>query len=328
MPKAYWNKERIFLFSAIFLAVIFLIGAFYYLSSTKTYVRNIRKDTLRIAYDPFEDMEIEGQSAYVYDIKNQNVLFSKNHDVKLPLASITKVMTSLVAMENLPPSDTVTILPTDLFTEGESGLIPYEVWKARDLIDFTLIVSSNDGAEALRRSAEAVTQSKRGESFIETMNSRAREIGMTGSVFYNPTGLDEGPSRAGAYSTAEDVSALFGFILANYPFLVEESAVAEETFTSFSGYSHWASNTNLLARTIPDLIASKTGFTDLAGGNLAIIAEPEENRPVIIVVLASSLDGRFADVGTLYKRASLYVSAERKIAEFERDMEEVRQELL
>lgn len=324
----YFTKDRLYLFLAITLTVAFLVGSILYLRDTRNYVEEVSETPLLITYDPFREVLIEGDSAYVYDVKNRRSIHSLNPTATLPLASITKIMTAFVALENIPSTETITIMPQDLGTEGGSGLIPYEAWRVGDLIDFTLIVSSNDGAEALRRVGNQYTLERNGQTFIETMNSRAKEIGMEDSVFYNPTGLDQDLSRAGSYSNARDVSTMFNFLLSNYPFLIEESAHAEETFTSISGISHVARNTNRLTETIPDLIASKTGFTDLAGGNLAVVVEPESGRPIIIVVLASSLEGRFSDVNSLYHRTKLYLSAEKKVEDFLEEIEELREELL
>lgn len=322
------NKDRLFLITAITLTVAFLVGSFVYLGDTRQYVKDISDSPLLVSFDPFKEVSIEGKSAYVYDTKNKKNIYSLNSEESLPLASITKVMTAFAALESIPGTEVVTIMPQDLWTEGESGLIPYEVWKVRDLIDFTLIVSSNDGAEALRRTGDQFALEKNNQTFIEMMNVRAKEIGMSDSVFYNPTGLDENLSKAGSYSTAKDVGTLFSFLLSNYPFLIEESARAEEVLASLSGLSHIAVNTNRLTGTIPDLVASKTGFTDLAGGNLAVVVEPEEGRQVIIVVLASTLEGRFDDVKLLYDKVRLYLSAEKKIQDFEMEMEELKADIL
>lgn len=309
------KKENLFFTTAILVGVIAIVGLFYYLSLTKEYVSEMQNVEFFVSHDPFKDISLEGQGVYVYDIGEERAIYSQNPGEKLPLASITKVMTALVAIENIPSTESIAILPEDLRTEGESGLIPYENWSVRDLIDFTLIVSSNDAAEALRRAGDSFT-SKKGQTFVEAMNAKAKQIGMNQSVFYNPTGLDETSELAGAYSTARDVLKLFDFLFANYPFLIKESALGEKSLTSFSGVNHTAVNTNLLANTLPNLIASKTGFTDLAGGNLAVIVEPIQNHPVIIVVLGSSKDGRFSDVLTLHDRSKSYINAENKISAF------------
>lgn len=237
----------------------------------------------------FRDIKIEGQAAYVLDIKTGRVLYQKNAEQSLPLASITKVMTALVAKEKGGDDKEIIIDSQALATDGESGLKEGEKWKLNELLGYTLIVSSNDGAVAI---ANALG----GTSFINMMNSKARELNLDSLRFINPTGLDTANfSDTGGRGSAKDVATLFADIYTEYPDLLEPTTHQSETFHSET-FTHEGKNTDIIVSSIPRMLASKTGYTQLAGGNLGIIFDAGNDRPVAVVVLGSSYDGRFSDV--------------------------------
>lgn len=242
---------------------------------------------------PFADIAIEAKAVFVWDVVNQREVFSKNPDTPLPLASLTKVMTALVAKESIPQSSDIEIDLAYLAPEGDSGLTAGDRWRASDLADYTLITSSNDGAFALAAVAEARNSSTR-EDFLSSMNKRATEIGLTNSSFFNEHGLDIDKDLSGAYGSARDMAILFEYTLKNSPDILQATKYEQFLFSSaFKNYP--AQNTNTSVNKIPGILASKTGFTDLAGGNLVIAYDPGLNRPIIISVLGSSEEGRFRD---------------------------------
>lgn len=243
----------------------------------------------------FADVRLEGRAAYVYDIREDRELFSKNGNTTLPIASITKVMTALVAHKHISAKHEVVISSSALATEGESGLILGERWDLKELIDFVLVTSSNDGASALRESYEATT----GGSFIAAMNNTARIIGLEKTLYVNETGLDEGWGRETNAGSPRDMALLFAHTLRTAPSLFESTRHDSQTFTSLSGNVHSVSNTNRLANDIPWSVGAKTGFTDSAGGNLAIAFDVSVGRPIVIVVMGSSREGRFTDMRKL-----------------------------
>jgi D-alanyl-D-alanine carboxypeptidase len=135
------------------------------------------------------------------------------------------------------------------------------------------------------------------------MNERASFLGLNDTYFVNTTGLDVDKEKSGAYSSAYDVSILLEKILTNNPKLFLNTDKTSESFMSLSKIKHTAINTNLSINQIPNLIASKTGFTNLAGGNLAVIFDAGFMHPIAIVVLGSSIEGRFSDVVKLSEMA-------------------------
>lgn len=269
--------------------------------------------------NPFQEIMLEAKSAVVWDVINNRELFSKDADISLPLASLTKVMTALVIISKFPNSSNIEILQEYLEPEGDSKLVVGDIWQANDLRDFTLLTSSNDGAFALAAVAEAKENAFENNTlknedlrnkFIEEMNNTASEIGLSNSRFFNEHGLDRTVDRGGAYGSAKDTALLFEYTLKNFPEMLEATRYKNLEFKSAEKvYS--ATNTNDFVDQIPNLIASKTGYTDLAGGNLVIAFDAGLGRPIIVSILGSSADGRFTDALKLVDSSLKYIQQEK-----------------
>ena len=244
--------------------------------------------------DPFKDINLEAKAVVVWDVVNNREIFSKNADLALPLASLTKVMTAVTADKYLPKKEMIRIKEDYLSPEGDSGLLVGDFWNQKDLRDFTLLTSSNDGAFALAAVSEVSNEIDSEEEFIQKMNELAVQIGLLNSHFLNAHGLDASIDRGGAYGSAKDTALLFEYAMRNIPELLEATRYKSLTFQSNSK-TYEATNTNTHVDEIPGLIASKTGFTDLAGGNLVIAFNAGLERPIIVSVLGSSKEGRFTD---------------------------------
>jgi D-alanyl-D-alanine carboxypeptidase (penicillin-binding protein 5/6) len=263
----------------------------------------------------FAPITVQAKSALVWDIKNQKVLFEKNPDEKLPLASLAKVMVALTAIDLIPDYTVVTVKKEFLNEEGDSGLFADERWKLSDLIDFSLVVSSNDAATAIAAvsgysQVGGDTYNIGRELFLTKMNERAGELGLTQTVFSKENGLDTDKENGGAYGSARDIVRLFEYVLKNHPEIFEATKYKEITITSLNNIHHVATNTNQIVDSIPGLVASKTGYTELSGGNLAIVLDPGIGRPVVIAVLGSTLEGRFEDVNLLSQKVLEYLASE------------------
>ncbi len=247
---------------------------------------------------------VEADAAIVYDVRDRKILFQKNATAQMPLASITKVMTVMVASEVLDPNEIVTIPEEALWRDGESGLVAGASWRVRDLVDLVLIISSNDGAEALKllseeRVASRYARAPKGGAFMWRMNERARELGLEHTYFLDVTGLDKSPTMASSYGTAFDIAKMIAAAGLEHETWFSGTAkdgllIVPEDTTSIT-----AENTNEALDSISGLIAGKTGYTDLAQGNLAIVFDADLAHPIAVVVLHSSKAGRFSDVETL-----------------------------
>jgi len=243
------------------------------------------------------DINIAANSALVWDKTQNRILYSKNSDQQLPLASVTKLLTAITALKYIPKDQEIFITLSDLDTDGESGLLAGEKWSRDGLINFTLITSSNDGATALARVASQATN----RTFSDLMTLTAREIGLEGSTWKNPTGLDTiDGAKASNYASAEEVLILLDYFITNYPDIAYAAGEEQADFNT-NLKQHHVNTTNELNLTIPHTISAKTGFTYVAGGNLAIITDIGLARPVYIVVLGSTHEARFSDVERLYE---------------------------
>lgn len=294
---------------AIFLAIS-VIGA---LGLVLAYVPLAQRTTAQTAAAAapkenfFEPLAISAKSAYVYDAKADTELFAKSGTLQLPLASITKIALVLVVSEVLEPDQIITI-SRGAVERGEGGLTWGEEWKVRDLIDYTLITSSNTGAEALAEAADPLLAIKyptgtQTNATVWRMNSLAQSLGMNETYFLNPTGLDASATQAGAMSSARDIAKLFEYALRTNRALFASTVETDIPLGPSNAPWRDAHNTNNLLADIPNLLMGKTGTTDLAGGNLAIAFDIENNHPVIIVVLGSTAESRFTDVKNLAEAA-------------------------
>ena len=257
--------------------------------------------------DPFENIALEAKAAMVYDIKRSKVFFEKNADESLPLASLTKIMTAVTALDLLPKFSVVDINAEFLSEEGDSGLYKDEKWKLRDLLDLSLVSSSNDAAAAIAATAGQTLLRDPDlnlslEEFVRKMNAKAKEIGMTKANFINVTGLDVDTDKTGGYSSARDFIILLEYALKNHPEVFEATRYKTVYLKSLNNLNHKATNTNIGINSIPNIIGSKTGYTEISGGNLTIIFDPGLARPIAVLVLGSSYDGRFNDVELLTRK--------------------------
>jgi D-alanyl-D-alanine carboxypeptidase (penicillin-binding protein 5/6) len=238
----------------------------------------------------FDSAELVAKAAIVYDPVSGAVLFAKNSRESLPLASLTKLMSAEAVLARSNEQKRVTVSDSALRPEGDWGFLPGDNWSVGELLRFGLVASSND--------AMAAAASTLGVDPGSVMNTEAGELGLSQSYFLNPTGLDEDPKTAGGYGSAYDVAVLAGVFVREYPELF--SATVEPQITiGYGARTLTADSTAGPLLQIPGLLGAKTGYTDLAGGNLVVALDLELGRPVVIAVLGSTRDGRFEDVKKL-----------------------------
>lgn len=233
---------------------------------------------------------VEAKAFSVYDITAKKKLYGKNDEEPLPLASLAKIMTIIAVLNTHGPDDIVTMSDNALKQNGDYGFKPGEVWKVGDLAKATLIVSANDGAQAL---AESVPD------FLDKITKKARKIGATHATFLNASGLDLDPSHASVFASAEDVNQMAAFAYDDYPGIFGTTVLPEIHVTSVSGFEHVFKNTDVILDKIPNLLFSKTGFTNVAGGNLTIIFKNQSGHEMAVTLLGSGFDSRFADMQKL-----------------------------
>ena len=257
------------------------------------------------------DVSIRASAAYVWDVRAQRALYKKNESEPLPIASITKLMTALVTHELITDSANVALTSSAVRQDGNSGLMPGEVLTIQELNELALVSSSNDAAFALANAAGALLGDRNPtQQFTAAMNIRADELGLDSMRFDSTTGLDINSSTPGAIGSAKDISFLVEHIIETYPEVVSITTEPTTRVYNSAGYFHDAENTNPIVQAIPNLIASKTGYTDLAGGNLTVAFDLGLNRPIIVTVLGSTRDQRFTDVLTLIEAVQASLATE------------------
>ena len=272
-------------------------------------VLNINTNTKKVVdkkESPFAKISLSAKTVFIFDMATGKVIYEKNPDEPRPLASLTKVMTALTALEEKPTIKEVIINEESLKSEGDSSLKLNSRWNLKTLIDYSIMVSSNDGASAIALAGAGGTSNK--SSFVAMMNAESKKIGLKNTKFFNEHGLDLNENNVGAYGSARDMATLFEYFIKKYPDALEATKYPDLILSDENGNAYNSINTNIITDKIPNLIASKTGFTDLAQGNLVIVFDAGLLHPVIISVLGSSQNGRFEDVLKLIDGTYKYIN--------------------
>lgn len=238
---------------------------------------------------------IEAKAARARDLLNGETLFSKNSGDILPLASLTKVVSLLVILELADLYEEVIVSQSAVLTPEPSSLVVGEKLQVVDLATMAMVESSNDAVAALVEyvaDKNGVAQELSKDWFLNLMRQKVEAFGINEMMLFDFTGLDIDDNFAGAYGTAEDVLKITG--QSRNSILWQLGDIRE--VVSQEGIVHTLKPTNTLYQELSSLIGAKTGFTDIAGGNLLVIVEYPLGNPVGIVVLGSSEEGRFEDV--------------------------------
>lgn len=232
--------------------------------------------------------KITAKSVFFVETQTGQVLIEKNSHEKLPIASLIKIMTVIVAMEQKNLEDIYQVSDRAASMEPDKMLlIAGEKMSLEKLLDGIFLVSANDAAEVL---AEGTTG--RREEFLQLMNSKAVQLGMNNSHFFNPTGLDEDSSdgRRGAYpqfSTAYDVALMARYAIKKWPKLVEISSMPHIFIEASKDHQDYDLYNGInLITTYPGVVGFKTGYTPDAGLTLVTLAR-KEDREVLGVILGA-----------------------------------------
>ena len=257
-----------------------------------------------------ENLEIQAKAGIsVHANQEQNkerILFKKNSGKKLPIASLSKLMTAYAALEHYNLEETIIISKEAVNQEGNFGkLNPGDKLRVKDLLYIILMESSNDAAYAL---AEAAGQ----EGFIALMNLEAKKMGLHETKFFNPTGLDpDNLSEQGNYSTCEDLVKFIAELLKK-PLIWEILSLPEfDLYLPNGTFHHQLENTNELLKPAglateenqqpkwsPKIIGGKTGWTPEARGCLILVLQAPKQSGYLINVILGSQD-RFEEMKKL-----------------------------
>ena len=237
------------------------------------------------------DVELGANSAVLIEAETGKVLLANNADVPLPPASLTKIMTLLVAMEELKKGsvdwDTTVIASQRAWETGEGGLTSTMFLNInqsvtfRELIQGIAIVSANDACVAV---AEHLYGSE--AAFVQKMNQRAAELGLENTNFVNTHGLHD-PNQ---YMSAMDVARLAAFFVRTQPEAAAFQSVPEFTFNEIRQF-----NRNPLLGNYPGLDGIKTGYTPESGWSLAATSVQQGMRLISVVMGADDNEMRRED---------------------------------
>lgn len=237
------------------------------------------------------EMEISAKSAILVDFNTGKVLYSKNENEPLAMASMTKVMSMLLIMEKIDDGslkyDDIVEISTESSSMGGSQIFlnPGDKYKVIDLLKGVAMASANDAVVAL---AEKTYGSK--EHFIEAMNKKAESLGLKNTHFVNVHGLDE----EGHYSSAYDMSVMARELL-KHEKILDFTRVYEEYLTKPDGSQIWLVNTNKLVRFYDGVDGLKTGFTKNAGYCLTATGKKNNLRLISVVMGEESIEKRSSD---------------------------------
>lgn len=234
-------------------------------------------------------IEIEAASAILVDETGQ-VLYEKNADLQLPPASMAKLMTMLLVMEEIEAgrakwTDKVTVSARAANTGGSQVYLKQgEVFTVEELLKAVVIHSANDASVALAEHFSGVE-----EAFVDAMNTRARELGLTNTHFSNPDGLPPEPGESPTLSTARDLSVLARELL-KHPKLFTWTVIEQTEFRQNPKTILY--NTNKLIGKYQGLDGLKTGHTSEAGWCLTATAKRGDVRLISVVMRANNENER------------------------------------
>lgn len=226
---------------------------------------------------------ITAKSALMYDLTNNKVLYEKNTTDKLPMASLTKIMTAIVALENKRTDDRYIVHATNLVGEDSMGLSAGEVLSQEDLLYGLILNSGNDAAEVF-----ATNYPGGREAFVQAMNDKAATLGLTTTQFSNPSGLQGDGTQ---YTTVSDMLVITKYALEKFPLFAQVSASFEHHIPATNLHKNYDlyNETNLVS-TYPGVKGVKTGFTPEAGMCLITYLDYKDHR--IIGILLNSENRR------------------------------------
>ena len=212
-------------------------------------------------------LDIYSENAVLYNMNEDTILYEKNKDEKVKVASLTKIMTTIIALENINNIKEETIMPEEAFYNLDgyvvSGIKPNDKITYEDLLYGIILPSAADCANAV-----AIKVSGSVDSFVELMNKKAIELNMNNTHFSNPVGIDEDN-----YSTVNDIAILLKYALKNEEFKKIFTTKEYTTTNNIKLISTIIEKSEPYNINVSNILGSKTGFTDEAGNCLASISK-------------------------------------------------------
>ena len=222
---------------------------------------------------------LTASSALMFDLTTNKTLFEKNPEKRMPMASLTKIMTAIVSLENPRRDDRYVVHTANLVGEDSMGLESGEILSLKELLYGLMLPSGNDAAEVLASNSPFGRK-----GFLRAMNDKAKALGLTDTRFSNPSGLQGDGTQ---YTTAHDLLVMTRYAIDTFPSLASVAATAEYAIPETRNHKayHLTNETNLLT-TYEGVKGFKTGYTPEAGLCLVTYYN-DHNHRIIGVILHS-----------------------------------------
>jgi serine-type D-Ala-D-Ala carboxypeptidase (penicillin-binding protein 5/6) len=224
-----------------------------------------------------KNIKISARSFLIFSLNKNKEIYSFNSEQKLPIASLTKLMTGLVAYEKLKFSDVSELRENFTKIKPTLNLKNNIKYKIEDLFNSMIIGSANDAGQALA----SIIEKNTGQNITDLMNQYAKSLSMQNTHFANPTGFDS----AYNYSTANDIKKLVAYTQKLYAFTSLGKRQKYE-FTDNSANQYRIFSTNKLLKKYSEISSIKTGYTDYALGSI-IIKASLYGEDIVFIVLGS-----------------------------------------
>jgi D-alanyl-D-alanine carboxypeptidase (penicillin-binding protein 5/6) len=242
-----------------------------------------------------DDLQVTGRSSILMDLESGQILFERNSHERLAIASITKIMTAMVAMDRGNLDSVITVGPEVLDRKKIYGtlifLAPGEEFTLQQLLAAMLMNSANDAAVAI---AKSIGGSE--EAFIQMMNQKAEDLGLKDTHFINPHGLSE----IGHYSSAYDMAIITRSALENSALAaIVKTKEADFPRTQQGMVPNHLQNRNKLLWQYEGADGVKTGYTDLAGNTIVASATRNDRQLLAVILKGTSLLDSYNDASVL-----------------------------
>lgn len=247
-----------------------------------------------------EALELNSKYAILYNLNNDEVIYEVNKDQKTSIASLTKIMTTLVAIENIQDYNKKIILKEEMFKglkEANAAVIGLKNGQKVTYNDLLYGMFLASGADATRAIAISVLGNE--EKFVELMNKKAKELNLKNTNFVNTVGLD----AQNHYSTVSDVALILKNAFKNQKFkeifMTDKYTFSDKSITVFSTMRK---NANVLNINTDYILGAKTGYTEDAGRCLASIAKDSKNNInyLLVTTNAQNISGPIIDAKSIY----------------------------
>jgi len=223
--------------------------------------------------------EISARASLIYDLTTNKVIYQKNVKEKHPMASLTKIMTSIIALENQDKDDKYKVTKKDLIGEDSMGLSQGEILSLKELLYGLILHSGNDAAETLANNFPGSRK-----KFIEAMNNKVKALGLSDTNFTNPTGLEGDGSQ---YTTSYDLLVVTRYAILNFPLFNEVVSTFDYNIPQTKAHkAYFLENETNLLTSYSGVKGVKTGYTPEAG--LCLVTYLDYGGHKIIGILLGS----------------------------------------